>query len=73
MVLMAQAKLYKHPKAQTLYVTIPSKVVQDSTFAFKPGEEVAIRYDPKSKSITIEAIAKSSQKKSNRVPDQVPS
>ncbi|MCJ7635007.1 hypothetical protein MUP77_21780 [Candidatus Bathyarchaeota archaeon] len=36
------SKLYKHPKASTLYLTIPSDVVKDSTFPFKQGDIVNI-------------------------------
>ena len=53
-VLVGEAKLYKHPKADTLYVTIPSKVVQDSTFIFKKGDRVTITYDPEKKAVIIE-------------------
>jgi hypothetical protein len=35
-------KLYKHPKASTLYLTIPSDVVKDSTFPFKAGDTVDV-------------------------------
>lgn len=55
-VLTGETKLYKHPKADTLYLAIPAKVVQDSTFVFKKGERVSIRYDPKRKAIIIEPI-----------------
>jgi len=53
-VLVGEAKIYKHPKADTLYLTIPSKVVQDSTFIFKKGDRVKIRYDPEKKAIIVE-------------------
>lgn len=36
------SKLYKHPNADTLYMTIPASVVQDSTFPFKEDDEVFI-------------------------------
>ncbi len=52
-VLMAVGKLYKHPKSPTMYLTIPSKVVGDSAFVFKPGERVEISYDPAKKQITV--------------------
>jgi len=53
-VLVGEAKIYKHPKAETLYLAIPSKVVQDSTFVFKKGDQVRITYDPKKKAIIVE-------------------
>ena len=37
-----ESKLYKHPKAATLYVTIPSDVVKDSTFPFQAGDRVTV-------------------------------
>jgi hypothetical protein len=55
-VLAGEAKLYKHPKAHTLYVAIPSPLVQDSTFVFKEGERVSIKYDPETKAITIRRL-----------------
>lgn len=57
-VLTGETKLYKHPKADTLYLAIPSRLVQDSTFVFKKGERVSIRYNPKKKTIIIEHIKK---------------
>lgn len=60
-VLIGETKLYKHPKADTLYLAIPSKVVQDSTFIFKKGERVRIRYDPKKKVIIVEPLKSGSQ------------
>jgi uncharacterized protein YuzE len=63
-VLLGEAKIYKHPKADTLYLTIPSKVVQDSTFIFKKGDTVKIRYDPEKKILIVEPlITKAKQKK----------
>lgn len=55
-VLLGQAKIYKHPKADTLYLTIPSKIAQDSAFIFKQGDTVRIRYDPKRKVLIIEPL-----------------
>lgn len=37
-----RSKLYKHPKAATLYLTIPADVVKDSTFPFKKGDVVIV-------------------------------
>lgn len=63
-VLLGEAKIYKHPKADTLYLTIPSKVVQDSTFIFKKGDTVKIRYDPEKKILIVEPLnTKAKQKK----------
>jgi len=38
-----KSTLYKHPKAQTLYLTIPADVVNDSTFPFKKGDVVHVK------------------------------
>jgi len=57
-VLVGVTRLYKHTKSDTLYLAIPSKVAQDSTFIFKKGEDVSIRYDPKKKVIIIEPLKK---------------
>ena len=38
--LSGRSKIYKHPKADTLYLTIPSKMAMDSKFPFKAGDEV---------------------------------
>lgn len=43
-VLVTQATVYKHTKGNTLYVSIPSKMAQDSGFTFKEGDEVNIEY-----------------------------
>jgi hypothetical protein len=40
--LEGHSKIYKHPKAHTLYVAIPARVVQDSTFHFKAGDKVIV-------------------------------
>jgi len=64
-VLVGEAKIYKHPKADTLYLAIPSHVVQDSTFIFKKGDQVKIRYDPDKKVIVIEP-KKSKSKQSKK-------
>lgn len=58
LVLVGETKIYKHPKADTLYLTIPSRVVQDSTFIFKKGDKVKIHYDPQRKAIIVEPINK---------------
>jgi len=63
-VLVGEAKIYKHPKAETLYLAIPSKVVQDSTFIFKKGDQVKITYDPEKKAIIVEP--KNSQKEQQK-------
>jgi len=63
LVLAGEAKLYKHPKADTFYVAIPSRLVQDSTFVYKEGERVSIKYDPETKAITIMPLSESRKEK----------
>lgn len=36
------SKLYKNPKARTLYLTIPASIARDSTFHMKAGDTVII-------------------------------
>jgi hypothetical protein len=63
LVLAGEAKLYKHPKADTFYVAIPSHLVQDSTFVFKEGQRVSIKYDPETKAIVITPLDKTEKRK----------
>jgi hypothetical protein len=45
-VLIGKSTIYKHPKAGTLYITIPAKIATDSQFTFKKGDKVHIAYVP---------------------------
>ncbi len=47
MILSGNSTLYKHPKAQTLYLTIPARMAQDSQFDMKAGDKVLLTYMPK--------------------------
>jgi len=47
------SKLYQHPKAKTMYLTIPSRIATDSTFNFKAGDKVSVIYDPSKKQLII--------------------
>lgn len=38
-----ESKLHKHKKCDTLYLSIPAHMVQDSAFPFKADEKVALR------------------------------
>lgn len=38
----AKSKVYKHLKAKTLYVTLPSKLVTDNMFPLSKGDTVEI-------------------------------
>lgn len=47
MVLSGQSKVCKHPKAATLYISIPARMAVDSQFDFKAGDKVLLTYLPK--------------------------
>ncbi|MDG6934367.1 MAG: hypothetical protein JRN68_06680 [Nitrososphaerota archaeon] len=53
MALTGKARIIKHADANTMYVAIPAKIVQDSAFTFHAGERVKICFDPKQKAIII--------------------
>ncbi len=53
MVLDGQSTIFMHGKARTLYVSIPSKMAQDSAFTLKNGDKVTIQYDPIEKVVII--------------------
>ncbi len=43
--LTGQSKVFKHGKAKTLYLSIPSKMAEDSAFTIKEGDIVEIEFD----------------------------
>ena len=51
--LVGEAKVFKHGKAKTLYLSIPSKVAQDSAFTIKEGDTVDIKFDKETNSVII--------------------
>jgi len=51
--LEGKSKLYQHPKAKTMYITIPSRVSTDSQFPFKAGDKVKIILVPSKNQIII--------------------
>jgi len=51
--LVGEAKVFKHGKAQTLYVTIPSAIAQDSAFTIKEGDVVEIKWDKEQGAVVI--------------------
>ncbi len=61
-VLSTEATVYKHTKGNTLYVSIPSKLAQDSQFPIKEGDEVAIEWDPDQRAIVIRPKKTTSRK-----------
>jgi antitoxin component of MazEF toxin-antitoxin module len=61
-VLVAQATVYKHTKGNTLYVSIPSKMAQDSVFPVKEGDQVEIVWDKDLEAIVIKPKKPSSKR-----------
>jgi hypothetical protein len=51
--LVGESKVFRHGKAKTLYVSIPSKVAQDSAFTIKDGDTVEIRFDKKRNAVIM--------------------
>ena len=51
--LEGESTLYKHPRATTLYLTIPSNIVKDSQFDWQKGNKVKLRYDPDKKELIV--------------------
>ena len=62
MVLATEATVYKHTKGNTLYVSIPSKMAQDSAFPIKEGDAVEIVWNPDLKAIVIKPKKASARK-----------
>jgi hypothetical protein len=54
MTLYGRSKLYKHPKANTLYLCLPAKMIQDSACFLKVGDVVKLKMDPQKKTLTVE-------------------
>lgn len=53
MVLKSESKLYQHPKSRTLYLTIPSKLANDSAFPFHGGDRVSVIFEPNFKRLIV--------------------
>ena len=53
MLLYGQSKVFKHGKAKTLYVTIPSKVAEDSAFTIREGDTVEVKFDKEQNAVVI--------------------
>ena len=66
LLLIGQAKVFKHGKAKTLYVSIPSKVAQDSAFTIKEGDLVEVEYKRDLEAVVIK------KKQAKRAPSQKP-
>lgn len=54
-ILVGEAKVFRHGKAKTLYVSIPSGVALDSAFKIKEGDDVEVRWDEKNEMVVIKA------------------
>jgi len=44
--LEGKGSIYKHKKAHTMYIIIPSSVASDSEFPFKEGDKVTVQIVP---------------------------
>lgn len=53
MALEGKTKIHQSKKARTQYITIPSYIVSDSQYPFKPEDEVEIVVDPARETILI--------------------
>jgi hypothetical protein len=51
--LVGEAKVFRHGKAQTLYVSIPSGIAKDSAFTIKEGDLVEVRFDKDQNAVVI--------------------
>ena len=52
-VLIGYSKLTKHPKASTLYLSIPADMAKDSQFDLKHGDRVKLIYNSAVKELTV--------------------
>jgi uncharacterized protein YuzE len=60
-VLVGEAKVFRHGKAKTLYVSIPSGVALDSAFTIREGDDVEVKWDKDNQVVTIRAKRKSKE------------
>jgi len=61
LLLTGQSKVFKHGKAKTLYLSIPSKMAEDSAFTIKEGDIVEIEFDKKLNAVVIRPKDKKSK------------
>ena len=57
-ILVGEAKVFRHGKAKTLYVSIPSDVALDSQFKIKEGDNVEVEWDTDKQVVIIRAKSK---------------
>ena len=62
MILIGESKVYKHGKAKTLYLSIPSKVAQDSAFTIREGDTVVVRFDEDQNAVIIQTTGTQGKK-----------
>lgn len=60
-VLIGQSKVFKHGKAKTLYLSIPSRMAEDSAFTIKEGDVVEIKFDKELGAVVIRPKGKKSK------------
>jgi len=56
MVLTAETRIVRNPKAKTEYVTIPSVLAQDSTYPFKGVTDVLVEIVPERKELVVKML-----------------
>jgi len=59
MVLTAETRIVRNPKAKTEYITIPSVLAQDSTYPFKDVTEVLVEIVPERKELVVRVASRS--------------
>jgi len=56
MVLTAETRIVRNPKAKTEYITIPSVLAQDSTYPFKDVTDVLVEIVPERKELVVKVL-----------------
>ncbi len=52
--LKAKAKIYRHTKAKTEYLLIPSEIANDSAYPFSECKDVVVKIDVENKRLIVE-------------------
>lgn len=60
MVLKAETTILENKDAKTQYITIPSRVVQDSQYPFKKNDAVELEIDNQEKKLTVRLLRRGS-------------
>ena len=53
MTLTGTSTLYQHPKAKTMYLTIPAGIASDSQFPWKPGDLLTLSLEGKTLKVKL--------------------